>query len=350
VLLIAAALLSSAQAQAPAPGAPPDATDLEIVATGIPQPAQLVLDGRTLVVLGPGLRGDVAGELYHVDLDAGLPVDLARRPAVRLGFSGGRTATLGSLALDPASRQLFLGEENGTRIYRRGADGTLVPFATGLHRIPAGSALAVDVEGRLLVLDYVDRTLAPGEESGPRGLEPLREDDYRGPLIFRLAPDPSIALPRRLERAIPLFPRPGSARPAGFLGYLVAVAPLPSGEIALLEPTGVLSRLGPDGRVARLGRLPSGLGEYNRPGMVAARDGSLFISGGFHVSRVFRVSPAGAVDVVAQNLRDPEGLALDPEGHLYVAESGHHRILRLRVGAPRSGAPALTHPPAMANS
>jgi streptogramin lyase len=304
------------------------------VATGIPRPAQLVLDGHTLTVLGPGLRGDAAGELYHVDLSGQLPLDLKMRAARRLEFSEGRTATLGSLALDPASRQLFVGEENGTRIYRLDPGGTLARYATGLHRVPAGSGLAVDARGRLLVLDYVDRTLAPGEDSGPRSLEPLREDDYRGPLLFRLAPDPSIVLPRRLDRAIPLFPKPGSPKPAGFLGYLVAVAPLPSGEIALLEPTGALFRLRPDGGVSRMGRLPQGHGEYNRPSMVSAPDGSLFVSGGFHVARVFRVSPAGAVETVAQNLRDPEGLALDAQGHLYIAESSRDRILRLRIGSP----------------
>jgi len=332
VFLIGVPLLSSAGAQSPGP--PPSAGELEVVATGIPRPAQLVLDGHTLTVLGPGLHGDAAGELYHVDLGGRLPVDLGMRASSRLGFSEGRTATLGSLALDPVSRQLFLGEENGTRIYRLGPDGALTRYATGLHRIPATSALAVDAQGRLLVLDYVDRTLAPGEDGGTRGLEPLREDDYRGPLLFRLTPDPSIVLPRRLDRAIPLFPRPGGPKPAGFLGYLVAVAPLPAGEVALLEPTGALLRLRPDGSVSRMGRLPSGHGEYNRPSMVSAADGSLFVSGGFHVPRVFRVSPAGAVETMAQNLRDPEGLALDEQGRLYIAESSQHRILRLRIGAP----------------
>jgi hypothetical protein len=310
-ILIAAWLLSFATAQAP--GAPPTAADLEVVATGIPRPTQLVLDGHTLTVLGPGLAGDVAGELYHVDLSGQLPVDLRTHASVRLAFSEGRPAT---------------------RVYRLGPDGALARYATGLHRVPAGSALAVDAQGRLLVLDYVDRTLAPGEDAGTQGLESLREDDYRGPQLFRLAPDPSIALPRRLDRAIPLFPRRGGPRPAGFLGYLVAVAPLPSGEIALLEPTGALFRLLSDGSVSRVGRLPTGLGEYNRPSMVAAPDGSLFVSGGFHVPRVFRVSPTGVVGTVAQNLRDPEGLALDGQGHLYIAESAQHRILRARVVAP----------------
>jgi NHL repeat len=323
--LLALALLATAWAQVPAgPGRP------EVVATGIPRPAQIVVDGRGLTVLGPGVRGDAAGELYHVDLDAPLPVDLAMQASRRLGFSDGRTATLGSLALDPATRQLFLGEENGTRVYRLELDGRLARYAIGLHRVPAGGALAFDAQGRLLVLDFVDRTLAPGEDSGPRGLEPLREGDYRGPLLFRLTLDPSFALPRRLDRLVPLFPRLGETRTEGYMGHFIAVAPLPSGEVALLDPTGAVLRLLPDGAVIRLARLPRP-GEYNRTSMVAAPDGSLFVSGGFHVGRVFRVSPAGAVETVAEGLRDPAGLALDAGGNLYIAESSRHRILRLRV-------------------
>src|SRR6266566_585904 len=46
---------------------------LEVVATGVPRPLQLALDRRTLVVLGPGARGDSAGEIYRVDLEARCP-------------------------------------------------------------------------------------------------------------------------------------------------------------------------------------------------------------------------------------------------------------------------------------
>ncbi len=150
------------------------------MATGILRPAQLVLDGHILTVLGPGLAGDAAGELYHVDLSGRLPVDLRMRASHRLGFSEGRPATLGSLALDPASRQLYLGEENGTRVYRLGPTARSRSTRAARTACPAGSALAVDPQGRLLILDYVDRTLAPGEDAGAQGLEALREDDYRG--------------------------------------------------------------------------------------------------------------------------------------------------------------------------
>ena len=63
---MAAALVVSA---GPAREASMPAAGLEVVATGVPRPLQLVLDRRTLVVLGPGARGDSAGEIYRVDLD-----------------------------------------------------------------------------------------------------------------------------------------------------------------------------------------------------------------------------------------------------------------------------------------
>src|SRR5262249_25275447 len=195
--------------------------------------------------------GDAAGELYRVDLDGPLPVDLGMQAYRRLAFSDGRTATLGSLALDPATRRIFLGEENGTRLYRLEPDGRVVRYSRGLHRVPAGGALAFDAQGRLLVLDFVDRTLAPGEDTGPGGLEPLREEDYRGPLLFRLTLDPTLALPRQLDRLVPIFPRPWGSRTLGYMGHFVAVAPLPAGDNALLEATGALLRLLADGRRRR---------------------------------------------------------------------------------------------------
>ncbi len=307
------------------------ASPVEVVATGVPRPLQLVLDGRALIVLSPGSRGDSAGELYRVDLDGELPVDLSRQPRVRIPFADARMATLGSLALDPASRLLFLGEENGARIYRLSPDERLTLYATGLYRLSGGSTLAFDRLGRLVIVDYVDRALSPGEERGPPGLEQLREEDYRGPLVFRLALEADIPLPRRLDRVAPLFPRGwGGKQGGGLLPRLISVAPLPAGDLALLSSTGEVLRLTGDGTLASLARLPPGHGQYNRTNMVAAPDGAVFVSGGFHVARIFRVSPDGVVETVASNLGDPEGIALDAQGYLYVAESSYHRIIRLK--------------------
>lgn len=312
----------------------------EVVAVGVPRPLELVLDGRLLAVLSPGLRGDSAGEIYRIDLEGELPVDLSRQPRVEIPRLDASMVALGSLALDPRTRELFLGEENGSRVYRLGHDGRLGLFATGLHRLVGGSTLAFDPLGRLVIVDYVDPMLSrDDDETAPPGLEQFREEDYRGPLVFRLAPDAVIPLPRRLERSAPLFPRAWGGRAGGaLLPRLISVVAVGTDDLVFLTSAGDLFRFGGDGTFALYARLPRG--QYNRTNLVAAPDGTIFVSGGFHVGRVFRVSPAGTVSLVAEHLADPEGLALDaPRGDLYVAESSLHRVIRLAVFTPPADGP-----------
>lgn len=302
----------------------------EIVATGVPRPLQVVYDGRALVILSPGREGNVAGELYRVPLDGEAPLDLARQPRVRIPFTGERPATLGSLTLHPQTREIFLGEENGTRVYRLADNGRLSPYATGLHRLGGGSTLVFDSLGRLIVLDYVDPALSEDDERPPPGLEQFRDEDYRGPLVFRLVAEPGIPLPRRLGRQVPLFPRAWGGREGGaMLPKFISVVPVGRDEMVLLTSGGVLYRLDGDRQLSLFTRLPRG--QYARTHMVAAPDRSILVSGGFHVGTIFRVAPDGAVTAVASGLADPEGIALDARGNIYVAESSFHRIVRLRA-------------------
>ncbi|MBI1847355.1 MAG: hypothetical protein HY294_00965 [Candidatus Rokubacteria bacterium] len=310
---------------------PPDAQPaVEIVATGISRPLQLALDGRILVVLSPGTRGDTAAEISRVDLEGELPVDLARQPALRIPFAQHAAATLGSLAIPSGSRDLYLGEENGARIFRMGEDGRLVLYATGLTRLAGSGGLSFDAEGRLLVIDYVFDPRAHGaEDRPPPGLEQFKDEDYRGPLVFRLTLDPQIPLPRRLASLAPLFPRGwGGRKGGGMLPRLLAVAPLAGGDLLLLGSGGHLYRLTSDGAFTFFARLPTA--QYDRISMVTDRQGGAYVSGGFHTGRVFHVSPAGAVTTVASGLADPEGIVPDGRGWLYVAESAQHRVIRLR--------------------
>lgn len=323
---VAAALALTALA---GPAAPAAKSGLDVVATGIPRPLQLAVDGGSLLVLSPGLGGDSAGELYRIELGAEEAVDLGRQPRLRIPFTDSRMATLGSLVLRPSTTEVFLGEENGQRVWRLAADGRLTAYAVGLRRLGGGSTLVFDAHGRLVIVDYVDPRVTPAEERLP-GLEQFRDEDYRGPLVFRLALEPDIQLPRRLDRLAPFFPR-GWGGPAGggLLPRLISVAALPGGHLAVLTSAGELLRLGGDGALAAWTRLPPG--QYNRTSMATAADGTLFVSGGFHVSAIFRVTPAGNVTVVADSLADPEGVALDARGDLYVAESSFHRIVRLKL-------------------
>jgi len=182
-------------------------SQVETVVTGLLRPLQLLWDGQALIVLSHSARGDAAGELYRIAIDSSAPVDLTLKP-MRIPFRGADGTTLGSLARDPESGALFVGEENGTRLWRLGTDERLTPYVTGLRRLGGGGTVAFDRAGRLLLLDYADPYVSRPEERLPPGLEQLRlEEDYLGPLVFRLALDPSVALPRRLENVQPLYPR-----------------------------------------------------------------------------------------------------------------------------------------------
>ncbi len=325
-LIIALALLALAVESPRAQLGPP----FEVVATGVPRPLQVVFDGRALVVLSPGREGNVAGELYRVPLDGEAPLDLARQPRVRIPFTGERQTTLGSLALHPQTREIFLGEENGTRVYRLADDGRLSPYATGLHRLGGGSTLVFDGLGRLILIDYVDPALSEDDERPPPGLEQFRDEDYRGPLIFRIMAESGIPLPRHLGRHVPLFPRAWGGRQGGaMLPKFISVVPVGRDELVLLTSGGALYRLDGDRQLSLFTRLPRG--QYARTHMVAAPDGSILVSGGFHVGTIFRVAPDGAVTTVASGLADPEGIAIDGRGNVYVAESSFHRIIRLRA-------------------
>src|SRR5207247_2266580 len=206
----------------------------EVVATSIPRPAQLALtaSGR-LVVLSHGWRGDAAAEIFWLDPRGALPVNASVAPRVVIPFAEGpRKTALGSLAVDPRSGDLFLGEENGNRIYRLTGDKRLTPIVVGLNHLLGGSSLAADPEGRVVVLDY-----------------------------------------------------------ASFESQLRSEAPLP----------------------------PS----------LAWLAGAVFVSRGFHIRELYRVSPAGVVTSIARDLGDPQGIAVDGSGALYVAETALHRIIRI---------------------
>jgi hypothetical protein len=301
----------------------------EIVATGVVRPLQLAVDRNTLVVLGPGTRGDAAGEIHRVSLDAVRPVDLSRERPVTVPFPGPGSRTLGSLAVGRRSGALYLGEENGQQVWRLNSSGTVELFAVGLRRLAGGGTLAFDSADRLVLLDHADPLVSPREERLPSGLDQLlRDDPYRGALIFRLALESSLPLPRRVTHVPPFYPRDSAARaPSPSLDFL-SVAALPGGDLITLASTGALYRVTSEGPPVLFARLPRA--QYARTNMAVSPDGIVYVSGGFHVGQVFRVTPDGDVSVVAGDLADPAGIAIGPDGSVYVAESSRHRILRVR--------------------
>lgn len=311
----------------------------EVVVTGIPRPVQLALDGAGhLVVLSHGWRGDAAAKLYRLEL-AALPLDATRLPRVVVPFTEAhRQVAFGSLALDPRSGDLYLGEENGNRVYRLSAGGRLALFGIGLNQLLGGSSLALDREGRLVVLDYASPEAQQSSETPPpASFEGLDANAYHGPVVFRVDPRDDVPLPRRFDLIPPVLPAhetpPLHGEPP--LYRFISAAITATEDLVLLDSVGQLFELAPGSAPRLLARLPAG--HYHRTHMAVGPDGSVFVSSGFQIRQIFRVSPAGAVSVVAANLGDPEGIAVDGAGDLFVAENALHRVIRIR--------PAVTPPP-----
>jgi len=306
---------------------------VEVVVTGIPRPIQLALDAKGgLVVLGQGWRGDAAGEIYRIDPRGSLPVDGTRAPRVVIPFAGEpRKTTFGSLAVDPGSGDLFLGEENGNRIYRLGTDQRLQVMAVGLNHLLGGSAITLDPRGRLVFIDYASpETHLRSETPLPPSLDWLTQEGYRGPVVFRLDVHDQRPLPRRADLLVPIIPqggRPGAGREP--LWRLISVASA-GDDLILLSAVGEVLRLGADGALRLVARLPAG--HYHRTNLAVGPDGSVYVCGGFQIRQIFRVSPSGEVSIVATELGDPGGIVVDGDGALYIAETAHHRILRLAGG------------------
>ena len=307
---------------------------LDVVATGLPRPLQLAIDPRgRLVVLSSGSSGDAAGEIYRLDVRAPLPIDASRVPRVVIPFADQiRKAVLGSLAVDPRSGTLFLGEENGNRIYRLGDEPRLDPVAVGLNHLLGGAALTLDHRGQLVFVDYSGSEANLRSETPlPPSLSFLVDEGYRGPLVFRIDPTEDRPLPRRADLLVPIFPRKQAARPDREpLWRLISVTATPGDDLVFLSSVGEVLRLGPDGELRLVVRLPAG--HYHRTNLTTGPDGSIFVCAGYQIRQIFRISPGGQVSVVASELGDPGGIVLDVRGALYVPEAAVHRIIRIAPG------------------
>jgi len=178
---LAAALIAVAAGLAVRPGAASSVQTApgliaEVVVTDVGRPIQLAFDrGGRLVVLSHGRRGDAAGEIHRLDVTQALPIDAGRAPRVVIPFSEApRKPTLGSLAVDPRTGDLYLGEENGNRVYHLETHSRLTAVAVGLQHLVGGSSIALDGDGRLVAVDYASpETQGRAEVPPPPGLDVL---------------------------------------------------------------------------------------------------------------------------------------------------------------------------------
>ena len=63
-------------------------------------------------------------------------------------------------------------------------------------------------------------------------------------------------------------------------------------------------------------------------GLVAASKGDVYVTEAF-AGQVSKVEASGEKTVIAKDLKMPEGIALDPDGKLIVAEVGARRLIQI---------------------
>lgn len=297
---------------------------LELVGVGFRLPQDVALDPPDglwlLTQVDP--TGSGASALVRIPLSGLLPVEAKTLRPVSIPFSPDPARfRMGSLARHPTTGDLYVAERLGRHIYRVPPGGSPVLYARGLNQA-AFWALAFDGEGRLVVLDFAGRSVvADMARAGER--EWFGEGErYEGPVLYRLAVDDPLPLPRNLEYAKPVFPAAALRRTGAMLPRYRSVRPLPGGDLLLVGPAGELHRLRHDGAIASLGSVS---GAH----MVAlGPEGELYALDHFG-GRIVRVDPDGTARPFVEGLTRPMALVTLPDGSLVVAEDSG-QVLRLR--------------------
>lgn len=294
-------------------------------------PVEVVLHGRDELV---GVAAGADGTVYVSDRPAGIVYRLAPAQGPTVVAAGLRRPA--GLALDDGGG-LLVAEERGGRVLRLAPPGPPAVLAAGIER---PRWLAVTPDGSVYVSAGRDR-----DREGDRDDGPDADDDDDGDRILRIAGDGSVSAVaagiRGLEGLVLVGDAlvaasrgAGRARPAG---GLTAYPILADGSLGAPQPVATT--------------------ELERPLALAAdRLGAVYLTAravddGETARRVLaRLSAPGGPATVAERLADPQGIALGPDGSLYLADGRAGRLLRF-IAPPRpvlDPLPPFTREPVLA--
>lgn len=295
-LSLVATLIPSAGAMSPLPVAA--LAPVEIVASGFRS--------------AHGIAVDSAGNVYVADRDAGTITRLTP-DGTRLTVARSLQRPIG-LALDDDDRLLVV-EERAGRVVRVGADGRRTPLVAGLEQ---PRWVAVGADGTVFV-----STRRLGRDPGPE----LDDDVDEPEAVLALRSPGNLSLLAEGFRGIEGLVASDDA-------VLVTSAGLRGPRSA--EPGVFRIPILPDGRAGTI--VPVAPDHFTRPGGLAADvRGALYVIaqdlrvGSPHVKRAIgKLHPDGRVTAFASRLEDPQALAFDDAGNLYVTAGTAGHVLRFR--------------------
>jgi sugar lactone lactonase YvrE len=231
------------------------------------------------------------------------------------GLDGGRTA-------------VRIGSAPGETVYVDVGS----PLATGLHQVDSP---AFDKDGNL----YVTYSGSRGQQA-PVSIYVVRRDGTRQPFATDLpnptsmtfGPDGQLYVSSRFDGTVYRVDRSGGISTyATHLGVACGIAFGPDGRLYVGDRSGSVLVVS-EGRATQFAALPPSVAAFH---LAFGPDGSLYVSAPTLApcDVVYRISPAGAVDVVVDGFGRPQGLAFDSSGALYVVDAvaGDSALYRVEV-------------------
>lgn len=194
------------------------------------------------------------------------------------------------------------------------------PLATGLHLVDSP---AFDRHGNL----YVTFSGSRGQQS-PVSIFVVRPDGSREPFVTDLPNPTSLAFDRhgrlhvssRFDGSVYRIGDDGLPEVvATDLGVACGIAFDGDGVLFVGDRAGSILRV-ENGKAVTVAAIPPSIAAFH---LAFGPDGALFVTGPTLNTRdaVYRVSPAGKVDVFYEGFGRPQGMAFDDAGRLYVADA-----------------------------
>jgi sugar lactone lactonase YvrE len=196
-----------------------------------------------------------------------------------------------------------------------------IPFATGLHQVDSP---VFDRDGNL----YVTYSGTRGQQV-PVSIFRVRVNGTRetfssgivNPTSMAIGPNGQLYVSSRFEGTVYKLTEKGVAEPfATDLGVACGLAFAPDGTLFVGDRTGTIFKVDEAGHAMAFATLPSSVAAFH---VALGRDGALFVSGPTlsTYDAVYRVTPNGETSVVSQAFGRPQGLAVGPDGSLFVVEA-----------------------------